>query len=242
MKALHVVAAVATAAAIPVATAPASAGAHASDHPQTYQVTLINLTSGQFLSPPVVATHNPYVHLYRPWLPASDEIAAVAQDGDPEPLADQLSASSRVTDVVNVGQPLTRAGTTAGDFTDSVSFEITAQPGDRISAAAMIACTNDGFAGLDGAKLPRHGSAAYVLNGYDAGRERNTEASADLGDLCSQLGPAPLAGDPNGNDDSDRDFPFWVRPHAGIVGGADLDPDLHGWTGPVAVMTITPMK
>lgn len=239
MKALHVAAAIATAAVIPVAATPAGA---TTDHPTTYQVTLINLTSGQFLSPPVVATHNPYGHLYRPWLPASDEIAAIAQDGDPAPLVEKLSGSSRVTDVVDVGQPLTRAGTTAGDFTDSVSFEITAHPGDRISAATMIACTNDGFAGLDAAKLPRHGSAAYVLNGYDAGRERNTEASEDLGDLCSDLGPVALPGDPDGNDDSDRDFPFWVTPHQGIAGGADLDPDLHGWSGPIAAMIVTPMS
>ena len=29
-----------------------------------------------------------------------------------------------------------------------------------------------------------------------------------------------------------------VKPHAGIIGGADLSPAIHGWTGPVLKVTI----
>jgi len=51
--------------------------------------------------------------------------------------------------------PLTPNGHEVGDFTDTLTFDITARPGDRLSLATMLICTNDGFTGLDAARLPR---------------------------------------------------------------------------------------
>jgi len=31
-----------------------------------------------------------------------------------------------------------------------------------------------------------------------------------------------------------------IRPHPGILGVGDLDPDLYGWTEPVAMIVIEP--
>jgi hypothetical protein len=51
----------------------------------------------------------------------------------------------------------------------------------------------------------------------------------------------PLAGDPNGNDDSAvATVPAEaIQHHNGIQGGADLSPSSHGWSDPVASVTIT---
>jgi hypothetical protein len=104
----------------------------------------------------------------------------------------------------------------------------------------MLICTNDGFAGLDSGRLPANGSAVFMLAGYDSGTEDNTEASQDIVDPCSGLGPMPLAGDPDGNDDAgvDSDPHVVIHHHPGIAGGSDLSTTEHGWTGPVARMMV----
>jgi hypothetical protein len=208
----------------------------------TFRVTLVNLTGGQPFSPPVAATHRKSIHLIRVGRLASDELALIAQDGDQLPLFGQLSGSQQVTQAVDVGRPVTAQNTAAADFTDNVTFEITGRAGDRLSLATMLICTNDGFLGLDGVKLPRRGATAYVLNGYDAGRENNTEASDDLVDPCSDLNPGHgLAGDPDGNRDSEvaTNPRTPIAHHPGIHGGADLDPAFHDWSDPVAVVVVT---
>jgi hypothetical protein len=146
-----------------------------------------------------------------------------------------------VTQAVNAGVPLTSAGKIVGSFTDNVTFDIRAKPDDTFSIATMLICTNDGFTGLDRARLPERGTAAYFLNAYDAGREQNTEKSVDIVDPCSALGPVALSGDPNGNRDAEvATIPAQViRDHPGIQGVGDLSVALHGWTDPVAVVTIT---
>jgi hypothetical protein len=49
-------------------------------------------------------------------------------------------------------------GVVKAGFTDSIKFMIQAHPGDRLSIAAMLICANDGFTGLDGARLPKQGT------------------------------------------------------------------------------------
>lgn len=227
--------------AVPPAIALLGGPASASHSTATYRVTLTNLTTSQPLSPPVVATHRSSVHVFTVGRPASDPLAAIAQAGDQVPMAMALADHRRVTDVVDVARPLTRSGTTTGGFSDTADLQITARPGDRLSLATMLICTNDGFTGLDGIRLPRHGSLAQVLVGYDAGREENTERSTDLVDPCSALGPLELAGDPNGNDDvGPATTPRGrISPHRGISGTADLGRSAHGWEDPVAVVTVT---
>jgi hypothetical protein len=94
--------------------------------------------------------------------------------------------------------------------------------------------------GLDAAELPKSGTATYWLNGYDAGREENTEKSQDIVDPCSALGPTHLNGDPNGNADATvATVPAQpIQLHPGIQGVGDLSVPNHGWTNPVAKATI----
>jgi hypothetical protein len=208
----------------------------------SYRVTMTNLTTGQPFSPPVAATHQKAIRMFEVGELASDELAAIAQAGDQGPMFRRFSTSDKVTQAVDVGRPLTRMGTVVGEFTDTATFTIMAAPGDRFSIATMLICTNDGFLGLDAVKLPHSGSRTFLLNGYDAGREENTEVSEDLVDPCSALGPTPLRGDPNGNRDSGPGIttspPDVIAHHPGITGVGDLSPDLHGWSDPVAEVTI----
>lgn len=227
-----------------VAAVVATAGAGtATATPETsrYRVTLTNLATGQPLSPPVAATHQRAIRMFSVGALASDELAAIAQAGDPVPMFHRFSSDPHVTQAVNVGRPLTRSGTSAGAFTDSATFEIVARAGDRFSLATMLICTNDGFTGLDAVQLPRHGSVTYALNAYDAGRERNDELSSSLVDPCSLLGPAALPGDPDGNADTGAVLTHPAQPishHPGIQGSGELSPALHGWTDPVARVVI----
>lgn len=229
-----------------VVTAAASVGATAgygtTPELSTYRVTLMNLTSGQPFSPPVAATHKKAIRMFEVGEVASDELAAIAQAGDEGPMFRKFTASDKVTQAVDVGRPVTPRGHPVGDFTDTVTFEIKAAPGDRFSVATMLICTNDGFLGLDAVKLPAEGAQDFFLAGYDAGREENTERSEDIVDPCSALGPFPLRGDPNGNRDSGPGITTSpaavIQHHPGIAGIADLSAAAHGWSDPVAKVTI----
>jgi hypothetical protein len=204
-----------------------------------YRVTILNLTNGQPFSPPVAATHLRSIRMFQVGRPASDELELIAEDGNELPMFERFSASDKVTQAVDVGRPLTTRGKVVGSFTDSATFEITAAPGDRFSIATMLICTNDGFLGLDAVKLPK-GSRTLFLNGYDAGTEQNTEQSVDIVDPCSLLGPTPLPGDPDGNRNAEVDTApaELIRHHSNVEGVGELSAAQHGWSDPVAMVTI----
>ncbi|MEZ4644098.1 MAG: spondin domain-containing protein [Chloroflexota bacterium] len=207
---------------------------------QRYQVTFTNLTAGQPLSPAVVATHRAGLGMFNGNQYALPALEAIAEDGDESSMAALLNSLPQVSQVVQVGAPLTPQGITVGDFSSSATFEIIARPGDRISLASMLICTNDGFTALGSASLPQHGSHDYWLYGYDAGTEDNTELSGDLPDPCSALGPVVLNGDANGNENTavDTQPHQSIQLHPGIQGNGDLLP-AHNWDGAVAKVTIT---
>ncbi len=208
------------------------------EQPSTVTVTITNLADNQPISPPVVVTHHRNASFFEVGKSASAGLEAIAENGDPSVAFAAFDGAPHVTGVVNVGQPLTRAGTTFNGFTDSVTFEIAAQRSDVLSLAGMLICTNDGFSGGDDLAIPRRGTFTYFLNGYDAGTELNTEASADIVDACSLLGPVVLAGDDNGNSNDGIDENAPIAPHGGIAGAADLLLD-HNWDDPVLMVSIT---
>ncbi len=232
---LLVVGAVAAAFAVPVAAAAATGPA-----PARYEVTITNLTEGQPLSPPVAVTHRTGVTLFQRGAPASEAIEAIAETGDQSIAVAALDGAAGVTHVVDVGAPLTPAGAVVGSFTDSVTFEIDASRGDRLSFATMLICTNDGFAGVNSLRLPKAGAgtAIHYVRAHDAGTERNTERSQHIVDACSALGPVTLDGDPDGNVDDTVDTDRLVRPHRGVTKDRDLLA-AHDWDGPVAMIEVT---
>jgi hypothetical protein len=214
------------------------------DELRTYRVTLVNLTDGQPFSPPVAATHDRDIRMFRVGRLATDELAAIAQAGNQLPMFNLFNNLDGVTDTVDVGAPLTRVGTVVGSFVDTATFEITAKRGDRLSLATMLICTNDGFLGLDAVRLPSRGARAFLINGYDAGRENNTQDSQHLVNPCTALGPVPLPGDPDGEADSGPGVstvpPVPIHHHPNIQGGVgELTVADHGWRDPVAVAVVS---
>lgn len=186
----------------------------------TYQVTITNATSHQVLTPPLVVTHKHKFSLFNVTGTASDGLATLAESGNPGPLSDEVSNAVGVRDVV--------AGTGPIVYGTSASVTITARKRDRLSLAAMLATTNDGFAGLRSVALPRH-SATYFAYAYDAGSETNNE-------LCSHIpGPPCAPGSGNASDDGEG----FITLHNGIHGVGDLNASHLDWRGPVAVVTIT---
>ena len=71
-------AALALGATLPAALADSAAG--------TYRVTLVNLTHSQPFSPPVAATHQKSIRMFRVGDFATDELTAIAQDGNEAPM------------------------------------------------------------------------------------------------------------------------------------------------------------
>lgn len=209
------------------------------DGGKTYRVTITNLTAGQPFSPPVLVTHSKRTDIFTVGEPASDEILAIAENGDNNPLLDALAGDPNVHQVVEGSAPLVPANNPVKtDFESSMTFEITARGRARfLSFANMLICTNDGFTGLDSIRLPSHSTTVYSA-GYDARTEMNTEDFADIVPPCQGL-----IGVSSGDAGTGTSNPLLaetgvVIPHAGIVGGVDLLPQVHNWGDPVAKIEI----
>ncbi|MGH8426789.1 MAG: spondin domain-containing protein [Gammaproteobacteria bacterium] len=206
-----------------------------------YLVTIQNLTRGQPFSPGVIVTHRSGTVIWRLAGPTSEGIAAIAQDGNPAVETADLQGAPGIDDVVEMTGPIGRLGGTAPP-NSFAHYVVHALPGDQLSVAVMLICTNDGFTGVDSVPLPQQvgQKLSYLASAYDAGVEQNTELSADIVDACGALGPVPLPMDGN-NDNLPADGNI-IFPHPGIVGGNDLTVDHsladHAWRNPVARITV----
>jgi hypothetical protein len=215
-----------------------SAGvSYADPAPAIYQVTIKNLTAGQPLTPPLVVTHRRPVQLFEVGSAASFGLKEIAENGNLAPMLEAVGANKHVDDVVVAvagdPPPLLPNG--------EVTFEITASRGAKyLSFAAMLICTNDGFTGLAGVRLPKQVGDSLTLetNGYDAGTEINTEDFADIVPPCPALTGVPSADPGSGTSNPALAENGVISHHPGILGGVDLDPALHGWSDPVTQVVI----
>jgi hypothetical protein len=210
-----------------------------------YEVTITNLTAGQPLTPPVVATHGGKHAVFEIGQPASVGVREIAENGNSAPLlafleADPLNrfggfAESTTGPLVPADLP--------GDamFDQSATLNVSGDPKhNRLSFVSMLICTNDGFTGGDSLKLPRKVGRATMATSaaYDAFTELNTEDYGDIVPPCQGL-----VGDSSGEPGTGASDPALaeggvISHHAGIQGGSDLKPELHGWTDPVAQIRV----
>ncbi len=199
----------------------------------TYEVTVTNLTIGQPFSPGVFVTHTKQQSLFSVGAAASEGIRIIAENGDPSTAVGAVTGQPGILDVQSIGAPIHRIG---GPGPNILTFQITARANaNRFSFAVMLICTNDGFTGLDAIKLPGgFEPATYYTMSYDAGTELNDEISGSIVPPCFGIGPVsgPAGG---GARTPTSDV---IAPHAGIQSVADLDPAQHGWSEPVARITI----
>lgn len=206
---------------------------------KTYRVTITNLTAGQPLTPPVILTHTKKTGIFTVGEEASEEIQALAENGNAEPLLMALGNDVYVHEVVAGMAPLVPANNPGGTgFGSSATFEITTHGSARfLSFASMLICTNDGFTGLDSVRLPNHRKTVYSAS-YDARTEINTEDFADIVPPCQGLIGVSSEDGGTGMTNPMLAEDGIVIPHPGINGGIDLFPEVHGWSDPVAKIVI----
>lgn len=208
---------------------------------RTYEVTIVNLTDGQWFTPPVVVTHRSNMRLFQINKEASVGIQEIAENGNLAPMIEMLEGDSRVVDfeVVAAGDPPPLAPGS------QISAEIEASSNsDRLSLVSMLICTNDGFTGRNRLRLPRRvgNTVTYAMPAYDAGTEINTEDFADIVPPCPALTGVETTVEGTGASNPALAENGKITGHPGITGGAGLDPEIHDWIGGTGVVVITRTK
>jgi hypothetical protein len=203
-------------------------GSAMADSPATtsWQVTIENLTpagpgapGSQPLSPPLFVVHSARADIWSVGAVASHPVAAIAEDANNAP------AESAFPQLRGVDDVFTGAGGPIPSGTSRTYTVETRGTFNRLSIVTMLVNTNDAFTGLDSYRLRGAGAELHRM-AYDGGSERNNELAAFI--------PGPCCGnafvrDPEGE---------LIRMHPGITGVGDLDPDVWGWEGPAAKITI----
>ena len=139
----------------------------------SFQVTFTNLTQNQPMTPPVVALHDPGVHLFQIGEVASDAIQVIAEMGNNAPLVEFATANPDAVSAAGV------AGDAPFGAGQSVSINLTtSETGQVFSAVNMIICTNDGISGADSVALPAGTDPVVIMaRPYDAGTRINQNNS-----------------------------------------------------------------
>ena len=209
------------------------------------QVEITNLSHANYLTPILVATHPRTLDMFELAEPASDELRAIAEGGDVAPMQAALLGGGASVSVAETssGAPVLGPGETA---TAIVEVDRTNR---KLSLAAMILPTNDGFVGLDSINVRKVKKRTVFLRSYDAGTEGNDEIlNPGAGGV---VGTPGIPGDPSGlsgtggSGVSNADFNDTVHIHRGILGdddpsggSSDLDRSAHRWSDPIARVVI----
>lgn len=187
----------------------------------TYKVTVTNLTIGQVLSPPLLATHSSRVKVFDLGQPARPGVALIAEDGKTATLKSELMSQAGTKEVV-VGAGGIQPG-------KSATYRIkTDSRHPRLSIVTMLVSTNDGFTGLSGELVNGLARAQFLAPGYDAGSERNSES-------CRFVPGAPCSAHDARDTEGAEGF---VSIHPGIHGQGDVPVQLYDWRNPVARVTV----
>lgn len=199
---------------------------------QTYEVTITNATKNQVFSPPLIVTHSNAISLFEIGEAPSAGLAALAEEGNAEPLVDAIFPSDERYDIVTLGAPLAPGQSVSAEVVISGSRQL-------ISVASMLVNTNDTFMAST-VLAPRiqfkrglTNSATVIYDqalAYDAGSEFNSELCVDV----------PGCGGADGSPDAEAEG--FVHIANGVHGGGDLDPASYTWQGPVALIKIRLIK
>lgn len=203
----------------------------AQDTQATYRVTIVNVAPGQPLTPPVVVLHNGKTQIVEAGAPATAGLQQLAENGNNAVLTEALTADSNVGGFAEGTHPIVAGGIPgAAQVPSFAAIEVSGDKNAKlISVAAMMICTNDGFAIVHDEALPKKvGSAVvYRAHAYDAGTEINTEDFANMVPPCQPLVGISTDDEGVGMSDPALAENGVITPHPGIAGGTDLDVDAH---------------
>ncbi len=209
------------AAASTVAIVPGAVDARGERPIETFVITVENLApaGSQPFSPVGAVVHDRRTDVWTLGQPATAAVAAIAEDAGVPLFVSTYDQTPGVRDALaSPGGPIAPGA--------SVTFEVEARRGDRLSLVTMLVNTNDAFTGLDSIRLGRRWQE-FEVGAYDAGTEVNNEDPAFI--------PGPVGGnggvrEPEGN---------VITEHPGIVGvPGGIDPAIYDWEDPVARITI----
>ncbi len=141
-------------------------------------ISFTNTSATQPMTPPVVALHNAPdaengVRLFEVGQPASEQIIAIAENGDNAGL---VTLATEQVDAGTVSAADVAASDPEGPLLPGASSSVTLQleSDDQVlSIVSMVVCTNDGFSGIDSRPLSAEASETFTAPIYDAGSETN---------------------------------------------------------------------
>ncbi|MFK8081839.1 MAG: spondin domain-containing protein [Granulosicoccus sp.] len=140
----------------------------------SYQITFVNTSTTQPMTPPVVAFHSTDIRVFEVGQPADGGVIEIAENGNLAPQVEALEGQLGGTvsavgvahpDPENPGGPLLPGATSTLTLTPVGEDQV-------MSVVSMVVCTNDGFSGVDSVELPEEETTTMAPI-YDAGSETN---------------------------------------------------------------------
>ncbi|SHH34681.1 spondin domain-containing protein [Ferrimonas marina] len=198
--------------------------------PASFDITVVNLTSAQPMSPLAAYLHAGDVSGWTFGMPASEGLEILAEAGDGSQwltMADEAGALASGS-----GDGILMPGAS-----QTLTLELEAEGMAYLTLATMLVNTNDAFAGINGKDLMALAvseSMTMNLPVYDAGTEGNSELAATI--------PGPAGG--GAGYDAMRDDVDYVARHPGVVTADDGYVDsalasIHRFDAPVARLVVT---
>jgi hypothetical protein len=197
-----------------------------------YDVTVINATNNQPLSPVAVVVHGAGYSAWTIGSAASTELEYIAEGGSNSELLASLTAEDAASG--------SGTGAIGPGGSETISVNAGASTQTLLTVVSMLVNTNDAFTGLrsvDVSALASGDSMTLHAKVYDAGTELNSEAVGTL--------PGPADGG-EGFNPARSDINDIVTSHSGVVSADDglgtsvLDQS-HRFDNPAMTVTITRM-
>lgn len=186
----------------------------------TVEVTIVNLTPGQIISPPLVITHNADFQLFDLGAEASPGLAALAEDAETAPLIDEIDDDPNVFDIQVAVDGIPPGGSRTVEIEATSEFRY-------VSVAGMLVTTNDTFFAARALRIGSGKGSSALSPGYDAGSEENNEDCAFI--------PGPPCGNAGVGTPTSEGF---VHINSGIHGIASLSAAEFDWRNPVASVSV----
>lgn len=199
----------------------------------TFEVTVVNLTNAQPLSPTAIIAHTDGYSVFTVGESATVGLEELAEGGSNVALIAEADADPSVVETASGAGPVGPAGS------ETIEFEVLESdlPGLVVSTSTMLVNTNDAITGINGVAVGDMSVGDVIAQrtiAYDAGTEDNSEIAADI--------PGPAGGGEGFNPARD-DRVDAVAMHGGVIGADDglstssLD-NQHRFDNPVASFRI----